>query len=154
MKFNILKLIFSIVIISLFITLTYGTQTQTQTQSTTTLQTEAKTIAGFKANYKMSLGSLIKKPNNKKKQNNSDALAKNNNNKNSELGKLSKLAPEQTAGNHVIFKEWIKYFKFTDSNKSKKPNHFFENVLYEKEARKKNANDKDKKNENVYFSLN
>lgn len=140
MKFNILKLSFSIVILSLFINIILTTQTQTQTQSTAKLQTESKTIAGFKANYKITLGSLITKTNNKKKVDSNNNGQTRTHNGNSELNRLSQLAPQQAAGNQIYFRGWLKYFKFVDSNNSKKPKQFFKNVMFEKQAKRKGAN--------------
>lgn len=145
MKFNILKLSFSIAITSLIINITHSTQTQTQSQSTSTLQTEAKTIAGFKANYKITLGSLVSKSNKKKYEAKLNSQARTNNGY-SELNRLSQNEPKQMAGNQIFFRGWLKYFKFADSNNSKKPKQFFRNVMFEKEARRNNADEN-----NVYF---
>ena len=141
MKFNIFKLSFSIVILSACIGVILSTQTKTQTQSTTQLKTEAGTGVSFKANYKITMWSLFSNSNNKKKiETNYNSNA---NNGNTELSRLSHLAPQKAAGNQIYFKGWVKYFKFTDSN-NKKPKQFFKNVMYEKEARKRSANPAEK----------
>lgn len=150
MKFNILKLIILIAILSLFIKITYSSQTQSQIQSTSKSQTEVKTLAGSKANYKITLGSLASKANRKKVETNFNSQVRNSN-ENSELGRLSIAAPQQTAENQIFFKGWVKYFKFTDSFNSKKPKQFFMNVMFEKEAKRKNMHDKE--NVNLIYGL-
>lgn len=88
---------------------------------------------GLKANYKMTMSNLLAKSHNKKMENkaslNSKNNNKNNNSNNSEIGTNSK----------ILYKGWLKYFKFPDDEMQKKPKNFFKNVLYERDSKRKHA---------------
>ena len=135
MKFNIIKLILSLTILTVCVKEIYSTKTKTKTL--TTLQTTTSSGTGVSSNYKMTLGNLLAKSHNKA-ENHSNSQEKLYNT-NQELEKLS--APvRQIQGSQIFFRGWMKYFKYSDSKNIQKPKQFFKNVVYEKEARKKKGN--------------
>jgi len=138
MKFSILKLFLFLTIIIFCIEIISNTQTRTQTA--TTLQTATSSGIGLNSNFKMTFGSLLSKSHHKKSQNKLYSQLEESN-QNTELEKLAFSNSNESDGNQIFYKGWIKYFKYSNNIKSEKPREFFRNEFYQK-INKKN---KDKK---------
>lgn len=138
MKFAIIKILFIVFIISLCISIISNTSSKTKTA--TSLQTESQSGVGVSANYKITLSSLIAKSK-KKSESNSEItpIAKV-----TDIDKL--LQPSQvTEPRKILFKGWLKYFKYKEKKVNEKPKQFFQNLLYQKDIRKRKSD----KNSNV-----
>merc|ERR1712151_787899 len=85
----------------------------------------------MKSNYKMTMKNLLSK-NHKKTETN---LKSKSNNKNTELDKMN---------SKILFRGWLKYFKFPDDETQRKPKEFFKNALYERESKRKTVTGEDK----------
>jgi len=86
----------------------------------------------MKSNYKMSLGGLLRKSHAKKTETISTTKS---NNKITEMNKMN---------SKILFRGWLKYFKFPDEETQKKPKEFFRNPLYERDSKRKHAVGEDK----------
>ncbi len=146
MKFVIIKVILSLIILSICINQIFSTKTKSKT--VTALQIATSIGTGLGSNYKMTLGNLLAKSD-KKAENYSNSKERLHNT-NQELDRLAGPIRE-IKGNQIFFKGWMKYFKYSDSKNYQKPKHFFKNVVYEKEAKKRNENNY--KNNVIIFSL-
>ena len=117
MKFAILKLILAITIITVCSHLV--SSLQSQMGMATKLGVGIRNGMYMSSNYKTSLGGLLSK--HKKSESRS-------NNKISELNRLN---------SKILFKGWLKYFKFPDDETQKRPKEFFKNMLYERDSKRK-----------------
>lgn len=149
MKFTIIKFIVTICLLNIFIYPILSTTTTTSTQVSTALTTAVQSGIGIQSNYKLTLGNLLSKNHkhtmesfsrkseakNLYSTNNSETL------KNTETERLAK-------SNEILFKGWLKYFKYSDNRNDKKPKEFFKNVLFSKQSSKKSSA---KKSKNVNF---
>ena len=134
MKFVILKLILSIFAITLCINLVSSLQNKSGLTTNLNLGFGAKVgmTMHMKSNYKMSLKNLLAKSH-KKTESNNASRTNNKNTKNSKTSELNKL------NSKILFRGWVKYFKFPDDDTQKKPKNFFKNPLYERDSKRKHA---------------
>lgn len=120
MKFDILKVILAITIITLSLNLV--SSLQTKSGMATNLNLGLKTNNGMnmnmnmfmRSNYKMSLGSSLSKSHKKN---------------------VAKI----TTNSEILFSGWLKYFKYPENETLNKPKEFFKNSLYLRDSQKKHA---------------
>lgn len=127
MKFAIVKLAMFLTIASLFSILVSALKTSTNLSTNLNMgfQTKSGMNMNLGSNYKMSLKGFLSKSHKKIE---SAYSSKTSNNKKTELSLLS---------SKILFRGWIKYFKFPDDETIQKPKEFFRNPLYERDSRAK-----------------
>ena len=123
MKFAILKLILALTTISVCSHLVSSLQTKTGMATNLNLGLKSGMNMNMNSNYKMSLRGVLSK-NHKKSETN---YSTKSNNKNTELNRMN---------SKIIFKGWLKYFKFPDDETQNKPKEFFKNALYERDSKR------------------
>merc|ERR1712160_162374 len=141
MKFDILKLILAFSSITICIHLVSSLQSKTGMATNMNLGLKSKSRMNMnmnmnmnmKSNYKMTMKGANSKNHNKKSES-TNLLAKSNN-KNTELNRMN---------SKIIFRGWLKYFKFPDDETQRKPKEFFKNALFERESKRKHAVGEDK----------
>ena len=129
MKFDIIKLILAFSSITICIHLV--SSLQTKTGMATNLNLGLKTKSGMnmnmnmKSNYKMAM-----KGSNTKNHKTNFAARSNNKNTETELNRMN---------SKILFRGWLKYFKFPDDETQRKPKEFFRNALFSRESKRKQA---------------
>ncbi len=127
---SIKKVLLALTIITMCLNVV--TSTQTKLKSKVALKTASLAKIGLNSNYKMTLGNLIAKANKKSADcpTKKDTLIDNQDSKNSR-GKNNPNENNGNSGNHIYFKGWLKYFRYSEDKKIVKPKEFFKNTLYD-----------------------
>lgn len=145
MKFDILKLTLAISAITLCLHMVSSLQTKSGMATNLNLgfgtKNKMNMNMNMKSNYKMSLGGLLRKAHKKSETISSTRT----NSKNTELNKMN---------SKIIYRGWLKYFKFPDDETQKRPKEFFKNALYERDSKRKHAAGEDKiPSEKHFFAI-
>lgn len=130
MKFDIFKIFLALCAITICLQVVSSLHSKSRLGTKMNLGIKSGMRTGsnmkMKSNYKFSLKNLVTKSH-KKTENNSSAKS---NNRLSELNKMN---------SKILFRGWMKYFKFPDDETQRKPKNFFKNPLFEKDSKRKHA---------------
>ena len=131
MKFDILKLILAISTITICIHLVSSLQTKSSMATILNLGFKSKSGMNMNMNMKSNYKMAMKMKGSNTKNHKSNVVAKSNvKNTETELNRMN---------SKILFRGWLKYFKFPDDETQKKPKTFFKNALFERESKRKQA---------------
>lgn len=140
MKFDIYKVILALCAITICLQIVSSLHTKSRLGSKMNLgiksgmKTKANMHMKTKSNYKFALKNHVEKSLKTKAKSSAKSNSKTNVKTNSKKDENNK-EPESK----ILFRGWMKYFKFPDDETSKKPKNFFKNPMFEKDARRKHA---------------
>lgn len=125
MKFDILRSILALSLFFICLQMVISLKSHSKMASNMNLGSKFKSRMNMnmnmhmKSNYKMSSAGYLAKT----------KMHKSNN----------KISTQNKSSEQILFKGWLKYFKFPDDESQKKPKEFFKNIMFERDSKRKHA---------------